>query len=177
MILFAPTYRGPGQQEAYYPYEKLDLKQIFEFCGESSVFVFKMHPFIKEKPEIEPWMASRILDFSEEDVNKLLHVCDVLITDYSSVIYEFVLLERPILFYAFDEEKYNAIRGFHWDFEKYAPGKICKDFESLMNALKTEDYGEERRLSFQEFGYDFTDTHATDRLIDQLFLEKKGLSH
>ena len=44
-----------------------------------------------------------------------------------------------------------------------------------MNALKTEDYGEERRLSFQEFGYDFTDTHATDRLIDQLFLEKKPL--
>ena len=134
-----------------------------------------MHPFIKEKPKIEPWMTSRILDFSEEDVNKLLHVCDVLITDYSSVIYEFVLLERPILFYAFDEKKYNAIRGFHWDFERYAPGRICKDFESLMKALKTQDYGEERRIEFQKFGYDFTDTHSTDRLIDRLFLEEKPL--
>lgn len=173
IILFAPTYRGAGQKEASYPYEKLDLKQIYEFCGESYIFAFKMHPFIKKVPEIESDFRSRIFDFSNEEINSLLHICDILITDYSSVIYEFVLLDRPILFYAFDKDTYRVTRGFHWDFERYAPGTICESFEELMNALKSRNDSPERRVVFREFGYDFEDAHATDRLIDYLFLEKK----
>lgn len=172
LILFAPTYRGSGQQEAFYPYSRLDLKQLWEFCGGEYIFAFKMHPFIKKGPEIEGEWNSRILDLSGEDVNSLLRICDILITDYSSVIYEFVLLERPILFYAFDKEEYSAVRGFHWDFDQYAPGQICETFGALMEALEKKEYGDRRRQVFREFGYEYTDGGSTDRLIDFLFLHQ-----
>ena len=171
VILFAPTYRGGGQKEAYYPYEKLDMKELYELCGEDRVFLFKMHPFIKKLPDIPEQYKERLVDVSHEDMNEMLQICDVLITDYSSVIYEFALKNKPILFYVFDKELYKSVRGFHWDFDAYAPGEICTSFEELKEAIDERKYNLDKVKNFVEFGYDYTDAGSTNRLID--FIEEK----
>jgi len=167
-ILFAPTYRGTGQAEAFYPVDMLDLKKVFDFCGGETVFLIKMHPFIKETLAIPESYSSRIFDVTAADLNSLLHCADVLITDYSSIIYEYSLLDRPMYFFAFDLEDYQSERGFHWDYEATAPGPICKDLDTLMEALQVEANYRDKRKVFRALGFDHIDSKNTDRLIDAL---------
>lgn len=166
IILFAPTYRGGGQAEAYYPYEKLDLEKINQLCGNDRLFLFKMHPFIKELPKIPGEFKNRIIDVSDQDMNNMLQICDVLITDYSSVIYEFALNHKPIIFYAYDKDIYKMTRGFHWDFEKYAPGEICTTFDELMEILSEKKYSFDKIEEFVDFGYGFIDQDSSKRFIE-----------
>ena len=170
IILFAPTYRGEGQQQAYYPYEKLDFGRIAEYCGDETVFLMKMHPFIGRMPELDDDMKKCIIDVSDEDLKELMKISDFMITDYSSVIYEYCLLDKPIIFYAFDRREYEVTRGFHWDFDEYAPGRICTTFDEVMDALITGECRQDKIPKFREFAFDHTDGHNTDRLIETLLL-------
>ncbi|MCL2882207.1 MAG: CDP-glycerol glycerophosphotransferase family protein [Coriobacteriia bacterium] len=167
-ILFAPTYRGTGQAEAFYPADKLDLRKIFDFCGDEAVFLIKLHPFIKGAVTIPENFASRIFDVSDDDLNGLLHCADALITDYSSIIYEYSLLDRPMYFLAFDLEDYQSERGFHWNYEAIAPGPICRDLDTLLESLRAEDSYQDKREAFRTLGFDHIDPHNSDRLIDTI---------
>jgi CDP-ribitol ribitolphosphotransferase len=132
VILFAPTFRGRGIKDAYYDYSRLDFARLAEVCGDESVVLFRMHPFIRQAIPIPAEYGDRLRDAASfGDTNDLLHVTDVLITDYSSIIYEFALLERPMLFFAYDKETYAATRGFHRDFDLTAPGKVCRPRRAL----------------------------------------------
>ncbi|MCL2324115.1 MAG: CDP-glycerol glycerophosphotransferase family protein [Actinomycetia bacterium] len=165
-ILFAPTYRGTGQAQAFYPYEELDFAKIAKLCGDDTVFLIKMHPFITQHPVILPEYADRIIDVSGFDVNELLLCADFLVTDYSSVIYEYSLLDRPMCFFAFDLESYEGARGFHWDYEQIAPGPVCRSFDELLDALQAPDHSQGKREAFRKLGFDHQDCHNADRLID-----------
>jgi CDP-ribitol ribitolphosphotransferase len=94
----------------------------------------------------------------------------VLITDYSSIIYEFSLLKRPMLFFAYDEQSYSAVRGFHRPYAETAPGKVCHTFDELLTALREEDFETWRGDRFREENFDNIDTHSSDRVIDWLIL-------
>lgn len=173
VILFAPTFRGTGQEEAYYDYDMLDLKQIYDFCGEEYVFLSKVHPFVTEKIQIPEEYKERIFDFAEyPNINDLYYVTDVLITDYSSNYYEYALLKKPVLFYTYDREKYELLRGVHRSVKEHAPGKICDSFEELMKALYEKDYEYEKIEKFVEDNFGEYDGQACDRIIDQLILNK-----
>ena len=173
LILFAPTFRGVGALTATYPYEKLDMKRIYDMCGDEYAFIFKMHPFIKEKPEIPAVYSDRIIDMSGiGDINDLLPVIDILITDYSSVIYEFSLFRKPMLFFAYDRDNYAAIRGFQSDYEDFAPGKICGTFDEVEQAIKDEDFELEKVDRFVEENYDYLDSGSSDRFIDWMLTLK-----
>jgi len=167
-ILFAPTYRGTGQAEAFYPADALDLKEIFEFCGDNTVFLVKLHPFIKDALTIPADYAGRIFDVSSEDLKGLLPCADALVTDYSSIIYEYSLLDRPMYFFAFDLEEYQGERGFHWDYEQIAPGTVCRTLDDLLAALQAKDGSRDKRAVFRVLGFDHLDAHNTDRLIDTI---------
>ena len=173
VILFAPTFRGTGQKEAYYDYDMLDLKQIYDFCGEEYVFLAKVHPFVTEKIQIPEKYQDRIFDFAEyPNINDLYYVTDVLITDYSSNYYEYALLKKPVLFYTYDREKYELLRGVHRSVKEHAPGKICDSFEELMKALHEKDYEYEKIEKFVEDNFGEYDGRACDRIIDQILLKK-----
>lgn len=170
-ILFAPTFRGRGNQNAFYEYDLIDFAQLYDLCGEDTVVLFRMHHFILEPVPIPPQYGDRMFDFSHfPDTNDLLHLTDILITDYSSIIYEFSLLNRPMLFLAYDKEVYSATRGFHRDYDQTAPGKICSTFDELVKALRTEDYDLWKIDEFRRENFDAIDTHAADRVIDWLIL-------
>lgn len=169
LILFAPTFRGMGQRTAHYPYDLLDMKRIYDFCGDEYVFLFKMHPFLIDVPEIPEKYRDRIRDFSSfPNINDLLRVTDLLITDYSSVIYEYSLFRRPMLFFAFDKDEYSTIRGFQSDYDTFAPGKICTTFDEMEAAIRTGDFEQEKVEKFVAENFDHVDTHSTDRFIDWL---------
>ncbi len=174
LILFAPTFRGVGALTAGYPYEKLDMKRIYDMCGGEYAFIFKMHPFIKERPEIPEEYRDRIIDMSAAgDINDLLPCIDILITDYSSVIYEFSLFRRPMLFFAYDRDSYAAIRGFQSDYDDFAPGRICTTFDELEDAIRKQDFQLEKVDRFVRENFDYLDSGSSDRVIDWLLTLKR----
>ena len=173
IILFAPTFRGMGQKTAHYPYEYLDYQRIYDFCGDEYVFLLKMHPFLVDVPEIPPALSDRIRDYSSfPNINDLLRVTDLLITDYSSVIYEYALFRRPMLFFAFDKDEYSTIRGFQSDYDTFAPGKICTTFDEMEEAILNKDFEVEKVDKFVDENFDYLDSHSTDRFIDWLLTGK-----
>ena len=171
IILFAPTFRGRGSKMAYYDYSKIDFEKLYDACGADSVVLFRMHHFILDPVPIPFQFKDRLHDFREyPDTNDLLHITDVLITDYSSIIYEFAVLNRPMLFFAYDKEVYGATRGFHRDFDETAPGKVCTSIDELVKALQNEDFDTWKIEAFRRENFDIIDTGAADRVIDQLIL-------
>lgn len=175
IILFAPTFRGNGQKSAYYDYSWLDLKEIYDFCGDEYIFLVKMHPFVSDSIEIPEEYASRIKDFAlYPNINDLYYVTDVLITDYSSNYFEYSLLKRPIIFFTPDREIYELSRGVHRSVKEHAPGKVCDTFEEMMDALRTGDYEIEKVYKFVEENFGEYDGHAADRAIDYILLGKRN---
>ena len=169
IILFAPTYRGENKKHAYYPYDMLDMDRLYELCKlTDSLFIFKMHPFLnKEDIPIPEKYSDRLLNLTDyPNINDLLFVTDLLITDYSSNIYEFSLMKRPMLFYAFDMDSYTKERGFHRDYRANVPGKIVETFDDLYKAIIEEDFEYNKVQEYIDNNFDYVDTHACERIID-----------
>lgn len=173
VILFAPTYRGTGQKDAYYDYDKIDLNQIYDVCGNEYVFLIKMHPFIKKHIEIPQNFQDKIFDFSDfPSINDLFYVTEILITDYSSNFYEFSLMKKPMLFYTYDRHIYELTRGVYRSVKGSAPGKVCDTFDELILSLKNKDFEYEKVEKFVKENFDQEIGNATDKLIDEVILKK-----
>ena len=168
IILFAPTYRGENKKHAFYPYDKLDLDRLYKLCEETdSVIIFKMHPFVEKQVPIPEEYKDRMIDLVKyPNINDLFYITDLLITDYSSNIYEFSLMRKPILFYAFDIDEYTKTRGFHRDYRTNVPGKIVETFDDMIQAIEKKDFEYEKVEEYIDNNFEFTDTHACDRIID-----------
>lgn len=114
VILFSPTYRGASSNTAKYDFSLIDLDKMFNFCKKNNfIFIIKMHPFIKERINILDKYQKVIFDYSNIDLNDLIYISDIMITDYSSCAYEYSLFNRPIIFYRFDKELYEYQRPIH----------------------------------------------------------------
>ena len=142
IILFSPTYRGVGASVASYDYSKLDFKAIYEFCKNNGfVFLIKMHPFIKEEAQINDEYKQYIFNYYDYDINELIYISDIMITDYSSCAYEFSLFNRPLIFFRYDKELYEYERPVHTldaFTEKQYEAKTCDELLIILESLKTE---------------------------------------
>src|SRR5690606_18743309 len=118
---------------------------IYDLCKKkNAVFIVKIHPFVSERLFIPREMEDVFFDLSfEREINDLLFVTDVLITDYSSTCFEFALLGGPMVFYAYDLEEYIAQRDFYYPYREFVPGRICESLEELIQALEAEDFQQE----------------------------------
>lgn len=173
VMLYAPTYRGRGKKEAYYPYKRIDFQGLYEACGDEYVVMFKMHPWVKGNVPIEDAYKDKFLDVSKYlNINDLFYITDLLVTDYSSNIFEFSLMKKPMLFFAFDKTQYAFSRGFHRDYEKSAPGKVCYTFEELLEAFRNQDFEYEKVEEYIRYHFDYIDSNASDRVIDWLVYDK-----
>lgn len=173
VILFAPTFRGDGAAQAHYPMEVLDLPALHALAEElDAVVILKMHPFVDAQLALEPSQRDRLVDASKAqvEVNDLLLIADVLVTDYSSLVFEYAALGRPMLFFAFDLDEYVASRDFYEPFASFAPGKIVRTFPDLLDALRRGDFEQERVVPFARDHLPAESGSATDRIIDQLVL-------
>lgn len=170
-ILLAPTFRGRGAGDAHYNYDSFDFEALYEACGEDSVVLFRQHHFLRDPAPIPSEFQDRLIDVASfPDTNDLLLISDVMITDYSSIIYEYALLKRPMIFYAYDLENYSATRGMHRDYRESAPGPIATTFDELLALIQMPELSTEKTEEFVRENFDFVDTHNSDRVIDWLIL-------
>lgn len=184
VILFAPTYRGTKVSEANYNFEGLDLDKIYHELKDEYVFIFKWHPALYNNlvfEKVEGYDLTPYKDFyydlsEERDINDLLLVTDILITDYSSVIFDYVFVDKPIIYFAYDLEEYAEGRGLYFSFENYVYGKIAKNDDELIEAIKIEDMEEEKRKIFKNKFLSACDGHSTEKTYQWIFENKLSSS-
>ena len=171
VILFAPTYRGTNKANAHYPYELIDFRRLYELCGDEYVVLFKMHPWVASEVPIADKYKDRFADVGRyPNINDLFYITELLITDYSSNIFEYSLMKKPMLFFAFDEIQYSFSRGFHRAYEESAPGKVCHTFDEVLHAIADKDFDYPKVEEYVEKHFDYIDSHASDRVIDWIIL-------
>lgn len=169
IILFAPTFRGNGRLTGNYPMERLDLKKLYEETNGEYAILVKMHPFVSTPVNIPKGYEDFIIDFSQEsELNDLLFVTDVLITDYSSVVFEASLLSIPMLFYAYDLSEYIATRDFYYEYEFFLPGKLTPTFATLVDAINDKDFEVEKIEAFKRKFFDDLDGKSSKRVADMI---------
>jgi CDP-ribitol ribitolphosphotransferase len=171
VVLFAPTFRGHGHHTAHYPFFKIDFARLAKYCKDNNaVVLFKMHPFVTNKLNIPREYEQYFVDVSDiREVNDILFITDILISDYSSLVYEFAVFKRPMLFYAFDLEDYITSRDFYEPYETFVPGKIVQSFDDLITALDNEDFEQEKVPQFLDKHFKYQDGRSSERLVRTLF--------
>ncbi|OPJ61638.1 CDP-glycerol glycerophosphotransferase family protein [Clostridium oryzae] len=137
IILYAPTWRdNKYTQDGYFQELNVDFRKWYEKLGDKYYIIYKPHYLISNTKNMY-MNPNFIYDASEhEDINCLYIISDMLITDYSSVFFDYAALKRPILFYMYDLEEYkNNLRGFYLDIYEDLPAPIIEDEEELLNSI------------------------------------------
>jgi CDP-ribitol ribitolphosphotransferase len=172
VILFAPTFRGVGVSRSY-DVGVLDYAALHALCVErDAVFVIRLHPRLRHELDIPEAFRDRLLDGTDvaTDAPDILFATDLLITDYSSIIFEFATLGRPMLFFAPDLDTYREDVDFYEPYETLVPGRIVRTMAELVDAIRREDYAAHLVPAFAQRHLAHLDGQATDRVIDQLIL-------
>lgn len=171
VIMFAPTFRGNGQQSAHYPMEVLNLDKLYESLNDEYVFLFKIHPFVKNEFNIPYQYNDFFYDFSTyREINDLLFITDILITDYSSVCFEFALLNKPMLFFGYDVEEYVQTRDFYYNFQSFIPGPLVRDTETMIDKIEKQAFEMHKIEPFVKYFFNETDGKSSERVVDHLIL-------
>nr|WP_294485643.1 bifunctional glycosyltransferase family 2 protein/CDP-glycerol:glycerophosphate glycerophosphotransferase [uncultured Anaerosporobacter sp.] len=181
-ILYAPTWRDDeyyGKGEYKFAL-KLDLHELKRQLGDEYVLLLRTHYYIADSIDI-----TGIEDFAfnvskYNDISELYLISDILITDYSSVFFDYANLRRPILFYTYDLEKYrDMLRGFYLDIEKEMPGPLLFTEEEVIAAIKDITNIEKRyQDKYDEFYERFChvdDGNASKRIVERVFRNKQGV--
>ena len=146
------------------------MNQLYEQLGQEYAIIIKHHPFTKERHKIKKEYADYIVDMSSNsELNDLLFVTDLLITDYSSVVFEASLLDIPMLFYVYDLKQYVATRGFYYEFETFVPGKIVYEFDEIAPIIQAGDFHQEKIDPFKRRFFDGLDGQSAKRTADLIY--------
>ena len=162
VLLYAPTFRGAGIKSAYYK-DMLDLDVLKKKLGDEYIILFKMHPFIKQ--ENKERNGIYYLD-NDMEIDYILPFISLLITDYSSIIFDGILLSKPTIFYIPDLEEYQNKRGFFYQFDDYAYGNVTTNIDELIGAIKKPVINKEKMLKLKEKHLNMCDGKVLQRFID-----------
>lgn len=171
IILYAPTFRDNQHESGtgYVYHTEVDFDKLQEALSDEYIILFRPHYFVANQFDFTKYQGF-IYDVSEiDDVKELYIISDLLITDYSSVFFDYAILKRPILFYMYDLEEYaDDIRGFYLDL-KELPGPIIQNEEDLIRVIKTGN--PDASLTYPNFNKKFNsleDGNASRRVIERL---------
>lgn len=172
IILYAPTFRTEGgssvdESEQVVAY----IRQMIHNTPEGYVIFFKIHnmvfKYFKDNAEFE-----ELFIFDEIETNELLSVVDILITDYSSVFFDYLCTGKPILFFVYDRREYETGHGLYFSMEEL-PGALCETVDELMEQVRSIDagtyhYEEKYAKNIEKFAY-LDDGNASRRVLDVIF--------
>lgn len=178
IILYAPTWRdqqneGRGQYRLTLP---LDFENFVSRLGDDYVLLVRFHYLVSENLDLSN-VSPHVLDVSHyPDIAELYTISDVLITDYSSVMFDFAHLKRPMLFYVYDLEEYrDDIRGFYMNFTEDAPGPLVRTEEELYQTLEElesiEVMYQGKMEQFHHRFCEFDDGYAAANVVEMLAKE------
>ena len=175
IVLYAPTWRDDATTKAAgygFPLH-LDLGALARALGPEHVTLVRAHPMMEEAL-VTDVADGRIIDVTTyPDMADLLLIADVLITDYSSAMFDFALTGLPMLFFTYDFERYrDRLRGFYFDFEAEAPGPLLRTSDDVIDAIRRlEDIGHGYRAAYDSFAAKFCgheDGQAAVKAVDWL---------
>ncbi|WP_349426792.1 CDP-glycerol glycerophosphotransferase family protein [Microbacterium sp. LWS13-1.2] len=167
LALFAPTFRGNGQLSAYAE-ESADWGSVASQLGPGWRVAVKQHPFTSRAASQLP---SNVIDVSHgTEMNDLLAAADVLITDYSSVIFEFALLKRPVVFFVPDLEEYTTSRDFYRPFSEYAIGPVVTEPAELARTIAHATVDSAKLTAFLREFCGALDGHSSERIVRDLLI-------
>ncbi|WP_261380802.1 CDP-glycerol glycerophosphotransferase family protein [Neobacillus bataviensis] len=163
LILYAPTYRD-GQLNNNEIH--LDIKKMQKELQDEYVLLIKLHPAVKTINHYEEQYPNFVIDFSRyKRVNELLLVADYLITDYSSLPFEYALLTKPMIFFPYDLENYQKERGLVQNYETIVPGPVVQDTDQLLKVIEANQFD---FLSIKEFSdrwNQYSNGNSADSLV------------
>ncbi|MGA8112968.1 MAG: bifunctional glycosyltransferase family 2 protein/CDP-glycerol:glycerophosphate glycerophosphotransferase [Actinocatenispora sp.] len=170
VILYAPTHRGSDSD--YRPL--FDPSEFVRSLGSGHRLLLRTHYFYGGESGLSD-ISSQVMDVSAYPVVEDLYlVADVLITDYSSVMFDYGVLDRPIVIYAPDWQAYQATRGTYFDLSAEPPGLFTADYDELVAAFEAGTYDtaetDRRRAAFRERFCVFDDGRAAERTVRKLML-------
>ncbi|MEZ0065371.1 CDP-glycerol glycerophosphotransferase [Streptacidiphilus sp. MAP12-20] len=174
VVLYAPTWREDRVRHAggHQLDLQLDLELLERELGDDHVVLVRPHAHVVDQVHGAgngfAWDVG-----SYPDIAELYLVADVLITDYSSVMFDYAVTGRPILFFTYDLEHYrDSLRGFYFDFEQQAPGPLLGTSAEIVDALRNIDHVVKDSApayeAFRTTYCDLDDGHATRRVVDRM---------
>ena len=172
IILYAPTFRGKVE-EALAP-DQLDVAAFAASLSDEYVLVIKHHGLSKKIPPIPEGLdnvfAFDVSKRKEIGIEGLLAVADICITDYSSLAFEYAIMERPLVFYAYDLEEYIDDRGLYYDYDEITPGPVCKTNEEMIEYIANIEtrFNKQEIIDFKNKYVGACDGHATERTLQLL---------
>ncbi|MFE5735152.1 CDP-glycerol glycerophosphotransferase family protein [Streptomyces sp. NPDC056528] len=175
VVLYAPTWRDDlSHSRGQFKFDlRVDLEDARRRLGDDHVFLVRRHSNIVD---LVPGAGNGfVFDVSEyPDIADLYLAADIMITDYSSVMFDYAHLRRPMLFFTYDLEHYrDRLRGFYFDFEQDAPGPLIGTSDELIQAiLDVDEVAVEYQEKYDAFHHNFCDLddgHASARLADLMF--------
>ncbi|MFB7515078.1 CDP-glycerol glycerophosphotransferase family protein [Streptomyces sp. NPDC056144] len=175
VVLYAPTWRDDlSHSRGQFKFDlRVDLEDARRKLGDDHVFLVRRHSNIVD---LVPGAGNGfVFDVSEyPDIADLYLAADIMITDYSSVMFDYAHLRRPMMFFTYDLEHYrDRLRGFYFDFEEDAPGPLIETSEELIQAILDSDrVAVEYQEKYDRFHHNFCDLddgHASERLADLMF--------
>jgi len=175
VVLYAPTFRddqrAPGV--GYTIETGIDFDAFATRLGDTHVLLFRAHYLVASEVDFAPFGGSVIDVSTVSDINDLYLVSGVLVTDYSSVFFDYANLDRPMVFFPYDRERYaEELRGFYLDYDAL-PGPVVRTQEALFDAIEhaTEDLRDRaaERERFRERFTPMDDGRASERVVDAIF--------
>ncbi|BCN32547.1 CDP-glycerol glycerophosphotransferase family protein [Anaeromicropila herbilytica] len=169
-VLYMPTFR-PTEQEFF---SIMDLNAFNNYlCDNNIVFYTKLHPKSKLKTQFGELQYSNIYDISADvDVYGLFHEVDVLVSDYSSVFFDYLMCDRPIILFPYDYSTFlKNTREFYFDYEEYTPGKKVYTMEELMKEIldaRVVDKNIEKRHILRNKMFKHIDDRSSKRVYEQV---------
>lgn len=178
IILYAPTFRGSNLQTAKNNYT--EVKEFMTMLEERFVdgeyqILYKPHHLIYDQIKKDGIKDAQVIP-GYFDANEILAVADILISDYSSIYFDFLITDRPIVFYVPDEQEYEEYRGLYFKAEKL-PGAVCRTVEQVSDAILAEkNYREEYgpiHDKFKEWACSYDDGAVSKRILEILLGERE----
>lgn len=175
IILYAPTFRG-RVAKAESP-DCLDIPAMKRALGDEYVLLIKHHPFVKQPPVVPEDCADFAVDVTKSlEIDQLLCASDVCVSDYSSLIFEYSLFERPMIFFAYDLDDYFDWRGFYYNYDELTPGPVVQETEEIIDYIRHLDarFDQAQVHAFKEKFMSSCDGHATDRIMALVYAETRN---
>ena len=174
IICYAPTFRG--NSSTLNLFDGLNLRLLDDLLNKwNALLLIKLHFYDRERMigDNFPQRVHFVTDNELEDINLLLPHVDILITDYSSVFFDYLLLDRPILFSAFDLDSYiSNERELYENYEEATPGKICLNWGNVINELELifqgKDEFHEQRIYHQQRFFKYIDQDNSLRITNYI---------
>lgn len=160
ILLYTPTFRKTEKENSQIM-EHFPVERLQKILGDSWVILIKMHPKYPVSNIPQNSFCYNMTNYSQ--ITDLYFVSDWFITDYSSTIVEYVLLDKPVIMYAYDYQKYD--RGFYRDYETTVPGPVAHNEEELLRLLLDDQKENQKRQNFAKLQYDYRDSKSSERIL------------